>query len=72
MLNVVLRPGRLLGVSAFAGFFVLALAWPLNRFLVKRRVRIQKGTLAARDKRMGALNELISAVSSVFIVESAL
>ncbi|KJA19718.1 hypothetical protein HYPSUDRAFT_1094370 [Hypholoma sublateritium FD-334 SS-4] len=56
---------QLLGVSAFAGFFVLVLAWPLNRFLVNRRVRIQKGTLAARDKRMGTLSELISAIKII-------
>lgn len=32
--------------------------------LSKRSVRIQKGVLAARDKRMGVLNELIGAVNS--------
>ena len=53
---------RLLGVSAFAGFFVLLLGWPLNSFVTRRSIRIQKGVLAARDKRMGVLNELIFAV----------
>ncbi len=52
----------LLGWSAFAGFFVLALGWPLNSYIAKRSIRIQKGLMAARDKRMGVLNELISAV----------
>jgi hypothetical protein len=52
----------LLGWSAFAGFVVLALGWPLNSFIAKRSVRIQKGVMAARDKRMGVLNELIGAV----------
>ncbi|KAF8996876.1 hypothetical protein BDQ17DRAFT_1391964 [Cyathus striatus] len=42
---------QLLGLSAFAGFIVLIIG-----------VRIHKGVLAARDKRMGVLNELISAV----------
>lgn len=52
----------LLGWSAFAGFVVLALGWPLNSFIAKRSIRIQKGVMAARDKRMGVLNELIGAV----------
>jgi ABC-type multidrug transport system fused ATPase/permease subunit len=53
----------LLGWSAFAGFVILLLGWPLNSFLTKRSIRIQKGVTTARDKRMGVLNELISAVS---------
>jgi len=52
----------LLGWSAFAGFFVLALGWPLNSYIAKRSIRIQKGLMATRDKRMGVLNELIGAV----------
>ena len=55
----------LLGWSAFAGFFVLALGWPLNSYIAKRSIRIQKGLMAARDKRMGVLNELIGAVCSL-------
>src|SRR6266702_4643309 len=53
---------RLLGWSAFAGFIILVLGWPLNSFLTKRSIRIQKGVMTARDKRMGVLNELIGAV----------
>jgi hypothetical protein len=53
---------RLLGWSAFAGFFVLVLGWPLNSYIAKRSIRIQKGMMATRDKRMGVLNELIGAV----------
>ena len=34
----------------------------MNSYLARRHVRIQKGLLAARDKRMGVLNELIGAV----------
>lgn len=56
---------RLLGVSAFSGLLVLLLASPLNHFLAKRAVRIQKGLLAARDKRMAILNEIISAVKFI-------
>ncbi|EEB90419.1 hypothetical protein MPER_11378 [Moniliophthora perniciosa FA553] len=54
---------HLLGISAFAGFVILFAGWPLNTLLAKRSIRIQKGNLAARDKRMGVLNELIGAVS---------
>jgi hypothetical protein len=56
-------PSRLLGWSAFAGFVVLIAGWPLNSYIARRSIRIQKGVLAARDKRMGVLNELIGAVS---------
>ena len=41
---------------------MLLLGWPLNSFLTKRSIRIQKGVMTARDKRMGVLNELIGAV----------
>lgn len=54
---------RLLGISAFAGFLILLAGWPLNSFIARRSIRIQKGVLSARDKRMGVLNELIGAVS---------
>ncbi|KAJ2994107.1 hypothetical protein NUW54_g7606 [Trametes sanguinea] len=56
---------QLLGISAFTGFFVLLLSWPLNNFVSRRAVRIQKGLSTARDKRMGVLNELISAVKFI-------
>ncbi|KAI0308316.1 hypothetical protein B0F90DRAFT_1681863 [Multifurca ochricompacta] len=56
---------QLLGWSAFAGFLVLALGWPLNSFIARRSIRIQKGVMAARDKRMGVLNELIGAVKFI-------
>ncbi|KAJ3486309.1 hypothetical protein NLI96_g4318 [Meripilus lineatus] len=56
---------HLLGISAFAGFFVLVIGWPLNNFVAKRAVRIHKGVSTARDKRMGVLNELIGAVKFI-------
>ncbi|KAL1948407.1 hypothetical protein VTO73DRAFT_12482 [Trametes versicolor] len=56
---------QLLGWSAFTGFFVLVLSWPLNNFVARRSVRIQKGVSTARDKRMGVLNELIGAVKFI-------
>ncbi|KAJ7480081.1 hypothetical protein B0H11DRAFT_2422933 [Mycena galericulata] len=56
---------QLLGLSAFAGFVVLTLGWPLNSYFMKRAIRIQKGVLKAKDGRMGVLNELISAVKFI-------
>jgi hypothetical protein len=56
---------RLMGWAAFAGFVVLLAGWPLNNFLASRSVRINQGTLAARDSRMGVLNELIGAVKFI-------
>lgn len=56
---------RLLGWSAFTGIFVVLLIWPLNNFVAKQSIRIQKGLSTSRDKRMGVLNELIGAVSTL-------
>ncbi|KAF9255059.1 multidrug resistance-associated ABC transporter [Marasmius fiardii PR-910] len=56
---------QLLGWSAFAGFAVILAGWPLNTLLARRSIRIQKGTMAARDKRMGVLNELVGAVKFI-------
>ncbi|KAG1750553.1 uncharacterized protein EDB91DRAFT_1108133 [Suillus paluster] len=56
---------NLLGLSAFAGFIVLLAGWPLNSYVTKRSIRIQKGVSASRDKRMAVLNELISAVKFI-------
>ncbi|KAI0672246.1 multidrug resistance-associated ABC transporter [Trametes maxima] len=56
---------QLLGWAAFTGFVVLLLSWPLNNFVARRSVRIQKGVSTARDKRMGVLNELIGAVKFI-------
>ncbi|CAL1697425.1 unnamed protein product [Somion occarium] len=56
---------QLLGLSAFAGFFVIIIIWPLNNFFARRSFRIHKGLSTARDKRMGVLNELIGAVKFI-------
>ncbi|KAF8060200.1 multidrug resistance-associated ABC transporter [Lyophyllum atratum] len=56
---------QLLGWSAFSGFFILLAGWPLNSYIARRSIRIQKGVLTARDKRMGVLNELIGAVKFI-------
>ncbi|KAJ7624560.1 hypothetical protein FB45DRAFT_84390 [Roridomyces roridus] len=55
----------LLGPSAFAGFVVLIVGWPLNSYVAKRRVRMHRGELRARDKRMGVVSELIGAVKFI-------
>lgn len=44
---------------------MLVIMWPLNNYIARRSVRIYKGLSTARDKRMGVLNELIAAVSTV-------
>ncbi|KAK2461323.1 hypothetical protein APHAL10511_006850 [Amanita phalloides] len=56
---------QLLGLSAFAGLIVLIAGWPLNSYLARRNIQIQKGLLTARDKRMGVLNELIGSVKFI-------
>ena len=56
---------QLLGMSAFAGFGALLLAWPLNNILSRRAIRIQKGVMAARDRRMGVVNELLGALKFI-------
>ncbi|GBE87310.1 ATP-dependent bile acid permease [Sparassis crispa] len=56
---------QLMGFSAFAGFIILVVGWPLNNYVAKRAVRIQKGVSTARDKRMSVLNELIGAVKFI-------
>ncbi|KAJ6452441.1 hypothetical protein C8R45DRAFT_1040659 [Mycena sanguinolenta] len=55
----------LLGWSAFAGFVVLLVGWPLNSYVARRRVRMHKGELKARDARMSVVNELIGAVKFI-------
>ena len=49
-------------MSAFAGLIVLVAGWPLNSFVTKRGVTIQKNVLAARDIRMRVLTELFGSV----------
>jgi len=44
---------------------VLILGWPLNSFIARRAIRISKGVLAARDKRMSVLNEIIGAIKFI-------
>ncbi|KAF9235883.1 hypothetical protein BU15DRAFT_77487 [Melanogaster broomeanus] len=56
---------NLLGMSAFAGFVVLLAGWPLNSYVARRNIRIQKGLSASRDKRMAVLSELINAVKFI-------
>ena len=72
---------KLLGWSTFSGLVILIVFWPLNqyvhssqwisrgltlrRLLARRSVSISKGLLAARDKRMGVLNELLGAIKFI-------
>jgi len=52
----------LLGPSAFAGLIILILAMPINSSLTQRSYAIQKVLLAARDKRLNVMNELLGAI----------
>ncbi|CAK9786601.1 putative ATP-binding cassette transporter protein YOR1 [Cutaneotrichosporon oleaginosum] len=56
---------QLLGWSAFAGIGVLLIATPINSYLSKKAMRIQKDLLKARDKRMTVMNELIGGISFI-------
>ncbi|KAJ7858057.1 hypothetical protein B0H14DRAFT_3636842 [Mycena olivaceomarginata] len=56
---------ELLGWSAVAGFVVLLVGWPLNSYVARRRVRMHKGELKARDGRMSVVNELIGSVKFI-------
>jgi hypothetical protein len=56
---------NLMGLSAFAGVLCLVIGSPLNSYLARRSVRIQKGLLAARDKRMGVVNEVVTSVKFI-------
>ncbi|GAA6034025.1 hypothetical protein JCM8097_000654 [Rhodosporidiobolus ruineniae] len=56
---------QLLGWTAIAGLVVMALALPINHLLVKRRIKMHRSMLSARDARNEILNELINAVRFV-------
>src|ERR1700761_7083229 len=56
---------NLLGISAFAGVAVIIIATPLNNYLSKREWGIRKSLLAARDERMGVLNEILTAIKFI-------
>lgn len=56
---------NLMGISAFAGVIVLILGAPLNSLISRRAFRIQKDLLAARDKRMSIVNEVVTSVKFI-------
>jgi hypothetical protein len=56
---------RLLGLSAFAGFSVFLVAYPLGDYLAKKNVDIHKRAMASRDRKMAILDELLLAVSDL-------
>ncbi|GAA5820282.1 hypothetical protein JCM11251_005555 [Rhodosporidiobolus azoricus] len=53
---------QLLGWPCLVGLAVMAIALPINHVLVKRRIKIHRTMLSARDARMEVLNEFIHAV----------
>jgi ABC-type multidrug transport system fused ATPase/permease subunit len=56
---------RLLGWSGFVGFLALIPSLFINSYLMKRVFSIHKDLSSARDKRMGVLNELITAIKFI-------
>lgn len=56
---------RLLGPSAFSGIIIIILLWPLNSILSSRAIKISKSIMAAKDKRMKLLTEIISGIRFV-------
>ncbi|KAJ6585099.1 multidrug resistance-associated ABC transporter [Mycena capillaripes] len=56
---------QLLGWSAFSGFIGVLAGMFFNKVLSERHAKINKGVLAAKDKRMGEVNELLGAIKFV-------
>ncbi|KAG6809740.1 hypothetical protein H0H92_014907 [Tricholoma furcatifolium] len=56
---------KLLGYAPFVGYLVLIIAYQISSYITKLNIRIQKELLAASDKRMAALNELIGALKFI-------
>ena len=56
---------KLMVWAAFSGLAVFLIGAPLNAVITRRSIRIQKGSLAARDKRMDLLNELLGAIKAI-------
>ncbi|KAI0030296.1 hypothetical protein K488DRAFT_87904 [Vararia minispora EC-137] len=56
---------QLLGWSAFAGVFVLLAAIAASSRISRHGVVVHNGLMAARDRRMGLLGELLSAIKFV-------
>ncbi|KAJ7715183.1 hypothetical protein B0H16DRAFT_1678542 [Mycena metata] len=56
---------QILGWSAFAGFGVLLVGWPLNSYITSWSFSMSKGRSKARDKRTTIVGELISSIKFV-------
>ncbi|CEQ40039.1 SPOSA6832_01630 [Sporobolomyces salmonicolor] len=56
---------QLLGWTSIAGLSILAVSLPLNQMLVKRRIKLHRSMLSARDSRMEVINELFNAIRFV-------
>ncbi|KAJ7751710.1 hypothetical protein B0H16DRAFT_824510 [Mycena metata] len=56
---------QILGWSAFAGFGVLLVGWPLNSYMTSWSFSMSKGHSKARDKRTTIVAELISSIKFV-------
>ncbi|GAA5873644.1 hypothetical protein JCM1840_002987 [Sporobolomyces johnsonii] len=56
---------QLLGWTSIAGLSILAISLPLNQMLVKRRIKLHRSMLSARDSRIEVINELFNAIRFV-------
>ena len=56
---------QLLGVAVLVGLSVMIICWPLNTIFAHQTVRIKRRQLAARDRRVDILNELLAAIKLV-------
>ncbi|GAA5928190.1 hypothetical protein JCM1841_003816 [Sporobolomyces salmonicolor] len=56
---------NLMGWSAFVGFGILVVGAPLNYWLGKKAVPINRARLVSRDRRQTTLQELITAIRTV-------
>ncbi|KAJ7041090.1 hypothetical protein C8F04DRAFT_947402 [Mycena alexandri] len=56
---------QILGWSAFAGFGVLLVGWPLNSYITSWSFSMSKGRSKARDKRTSLVGELISSIKFI-------
>ena len=49
----------LLGVSAFVGLIAMLLTYPIPAYISQSFAKFQKRLMAATDKRLGVMNEVI-------------
>ncbi|KIJ38897.1 hypothetical protein M422DRAFT_781226 [Sphaerobolus stellatus SS14] len=56
---------NLLGISAFAGFGTMVIVLPLSKLLADQVMKINKGSLAAKDERMKMVDEMFGSIKFI-------